>query len=81
TGRSYNDMAADADPNTGLAVYNSEDGGFIGVGGTSLATPEIAAYYALVGHGAGVENASWDYANLSRPGFHGDRFCRFPTFI
>ena len=65
TGRAYNDVAADADPNTGLAVYDSEEDGFIGVGGTSLATPEIAAYYALVGHNAGVANASWDYANSS----------------
>jgi hypothetical protein len=63
TGRSYNDVAAVADPHTGLSVYDSQYHGYIAVGGTSLATPLIAAYYALVGGGAGVGSASWDYTN------------------
>ena len=53
-GRAYNDVSADADPNTGLNVYDTVggSGGFTGwdpVGGTSLATPLTAAYEAVAG--------------------------------
>ena len=48
--RTNNDVAADADPNTGVAVYDTYDqGGWLEVGGTSVATPIIASIYALVG--------------------------------
>jgi len=47
TGRSYADLSADADPNTGLATY--DNGQWLQIGGTSLATPLIAAYYAITG--------------------------------
>jgi hypothetical protein len=53
-GRAYNDVSADADPDTGLNVYDT-DGGSQGcstwciVGGTSLATPLTAAYEAVAG--------------------------------
>lgn len=43
------DISADADPHTGLAVYNSLNGGWLQGGGTSLASPLIAAMYALAG--------------------------------
>ncbi len=65
SGRSYNDISAVADPYTGLYMYDSYWGGFSIWGGTSLATPMTAAYYALVGNDAGAGNASWDYANAS----------------
>ena len=48
TGRSYNDLSADGDPATGMSVYAKSDGGWEIVGGTSEASPLIAAYYALV---------------------------------
>lgn len=51
--RTMNDVAADADPATGAAVYDSVryDGmsGWFQVGGTSLSAPIIAAAYALAG--------------------------------
>ncbi len=50
--RVMNDVAADADPNTGAAVYDSDyygHSGWFEVGGTSLASPLIAATYALNG--------------------------------
>ena len=48
--RTDNDVAADADPDTGAAIYDSYDqGGWLEVGGTSEATPIIAATYALAG--------------------------------
>jgi PKD repeat protein len=58
-GRSYADVSADADPNTGLSVY--EAGSWSVVGGTSLATPVIAAYYAITA----TNNATpqWAYTN------------------
>jgi PKD repeat protein len=46
-GRAYADLSADADPNTGLAVYNQ--GNWSLIGGTSLSAPMIAAYYAITG--------------------------------
>lgn len=62
SGRSYNDLSADANPATGMDVYNTSDGGWEIVGGTSEASPLIAAYYALVGAGT---DPSWAYAHSS----------------
>ena len=48
--REDNDVSADADPNTGAAIYDSySQGGWLEVGGTSEATPIIASVYALAG--------------------------------
>jgi subtilase family serine protease len=48
--REDNDVSADADPNTGAAIYNTESqGGWLQVGGTSESSPIIAATYALAG--------------------------------
>ncbi|HET9850290.1 MAG TPA: dockerin type I domain-containing protein [Candidatus Saccharimonadales bacterium] len=46
TSRAVGDVSADADPSTGMAVYN---GGWEQVGGTSLASPLVAAIWALAG--------------------------------
>jgi len=62
-GRSYTDLSADADPDTGMQVYDSDDQGWLVVGGTSEATPLIAAYYALIGSAA--QDPSWAYANAA----------------
>lgn len=56
--RTVADISADADPNTGAAVYDSTryqgKSGWFKVGGTSLASPLIAGVYALSGNfGAG----------------------------
>jgi subtilase family serine protease len=50
--RTDNDVAAVADPNTGVAVYDTSngDGGWNQVGGTSAATPIIASVFALAGN-------------------------------
>jgi Putative Ig domain len=56
-----NDTAADADPNTGAAVYDTTNGngGWNEVGGTSESSPMIAAVFALAGNnGNGGENAA-----------------------
>jgi len=44
-----NDTAADADPDTGVAVYDTsnDNGGWVEVGGTSASSPMLAAMYAL----------------------------------
>ena len=57
TGRSYADVSADANPETGLAVY--DNGTWLEIGGTSLATPLIAAYYGVTG--VTNSNAGWAY--------------------
>ncbi|MGW9028618.1 Kelch repeat-containing protein [Streptomyces sp. NPDC055722] len=49
--RAIADVSADADPATGLGIYNSSPavGGWLQVGGTSLSSPLVAAMYALAG--------------------------------
>lgn len=69
--RTVNDVSADADPNTGAAIYDSEryDGvkGWFQVGGTSLAAPLVAATYALSSNlPAGVLENSLPYLDASR---------------
>lgn len=61
-GRAYDDISADADPYTGLDVYDSALEGWALVGGTSEATPLTAAYYALVG-GVADGDPEWDYTS------------------
>jgi subtilase family serine protease len=56
-----NDVAADADPNTGAAVYDTSNsnGGWEEVGGTSESSPIIASVFALAGNdGNGGNNAA-----------------------
>jgi hypothetical protein len=58
------DVSAVADPNTGLATYDSYgSGGWVVVGGTSASTPIIAAIFALTGHLN--SGPSWPYAHTS----------------
>ncbi|MEP6642337.1 MAG: S8 family serine peptidase [Gaiellales bacterium] len=64
--RGMNDVSADADPNTGAAVYNSAGArpGWIQVGGTSLSAPLIAGAYALAANSGTVTYpASLAYAH------------------
>jgi Big-like domain-containing protein/uncharacterized protein DUF11 len=65
--RTDNDVAADADPSTGVAIYDSySEGGWLEVGGTSASSPMIAAVYALAGTpAAGSVPASYAYADPS----------------
>ena len=67
--RTVADISADADPNTGSAVYDSVRyqgrSGWFQVGGTSLASPLIAAVYALAGNGANTIDGSYPYSHKS----------------
>ena len=58
TKRAVSDVSADADPYTGVAVYDStefdEAKGWATYGGTSVASPIIAATFALAGGAHGV---------------------------
>jgi hypothetical protein len=48
--RTDNDVAAVADPNTGVAIYNTySEHGWLEVGGTSASSPIIASTFALAG--------------------------------
>jgi putative Ig domain-containing protein len=56
-----NDVAADADPSTGAAIYDTSNGngGWNEVGGTSESSPIIASVFALAGNnGNGGNNAA-----------------------
>jgi hypothetical protein len=68
--RTENDVSADADPATGVAVddtYKTSEGtALFDVGGTSAATPIITATYALAGNPArGTYPASYPYQHAS----------------
>jgi hypothetical protein len=78
--RATADVSADADPASGLAVYDTANGagGWLQVGGTSLSSPLIAATYALAfsQHGpppAGTYPSSYLYTDyLAAPGQFND---------
>lgn len=75
TKRAIADVSADADPNTGAAVYDSTayngSTGWFQIGGTSLAAPLIAGMYALSGGvPASTNAASIPYASFSNSNSH-----------
>jgi subtilase family serine protease len=60
------DVSAVADPNTGVAVYDTLGyRGFMVAGGTSAAAPIIAGVYALAGNAALVTDASLAYSHAA----------------
>lgn len=82
-GRAVADVAAIADPATGVAVYDSETdegaSGWVTFGGTSAGAPIIASVYALAGNTAGVTDGSYVWThhpsgafNDVRSGSNGD---------
>ncbi|MDH2443525.1 S53 family peptidase [Amnibacterium sp. CER49] len=67
--RGVADVSAVADPNTGVAVYDSYVyqgvSGWLVFGGTSVAAPVIASVYALAGNAASVTYGSNPYSHTS----------------
>jgi subtilase family serine protease len=64
--RTVADVSADADPNSGAAVYDTYGyQGWLQVGGTSLASPLVAASYALAGNGSSTTYGSFPYTHRS----------------
>jgi hypothetical protein len=64
--RTANDIAAYADPNPGVAVYDSYLGskpGWRTYGGTSVAAPIVAGAIALAGNPSAMTDASYIYAH------------------
>ncbi len=65
--RTVADVAADADPNTGVSVYDSFKfqgvSGWLVFGGTSVASPIIASVYALAGNAGSVTYSSSAYSH------------------
>lgn len=65
TMRAQSDVSADANPNTGVAVYDSyRESGWLVFGGTSVATPIIASVFALANTTAN-NNDTYVYAHTS----------------
>jgi len=61
--RAYADVAAVADPNTGVAVYDTYGAsGWLVFGGTSVASPLVASVFALAGNPAST-GPSYPYAH------------------
>jgi len=63
TTRAASDISAVADPNTGVAVFNKNDGGFIVVGGTSASSPFVAGVFARYGISGASHDASFVYSH------------------
>lgn len=67
--RAEADVSADADPNTGVSVYDSYAyqgrSGWLVFGGTSVASPIIASVYALAGNASSVTYGSYPYSHTS----------------
>jgi subtilase family serine protease len=63
--RTVADVSADSDPDAGgVAIFDKAFGGWLEVGGTSVASPLIASVYALAGTPrAGTYPASYPYTN------------------
>jgi hypothetical protein len=62
--RTDNDVAAVADPDTPVAIYDSYDeSGWVDVGGTSVASPLIASVYALLGDDGQTPGGSYFYSH------------------
>ena len=64
--RTVADVAAVADPYTGVAVLDTTgSGGWTIFGGTSVASPIIAAVYALAGNTGSIGYGSYPYGHTS----------------
>lgn len=67
--RTVADVAADADPSTGVSVYDSfayqGSSGWLVFGGTSVASPIIASTYALAGNTASITSGSYGYSHTA----------------
>jgi subtilase family serine protease len=69
-GRTVVDVSAVGDPQTGVAVYDTDykrgsNHGWSVFGGTSVASPIVASVYALAGNEGGLAGASRTYADTS----------------
>jgi len=62
--RTAADVAAVADPNTGVAVYVQGD--WAVVGGTSASSPIVAAMIALAGNPSRLTSAEYIYSHASK---------------
>jgi len=67
--RTVADVSAVADPNTGVAVYDTfhlpQGGGWLVFGGTSVSAPIIGSVYALAGNAGSITYGSFSYSNLT----------------
>ena len=64
--RTVADVSADANPNTGVAVYDTyPSGGWLVFGGTSVGAPLIAAVYALAGNSSSIVYGSFPYSHTA----------------
>jgi subtilase family serine protease len=64
--RAVADVSAVADPNTGVAVYDTfRTGGWLVFGGTSVSAPIVAGVYALAGNAGAVAYGSYPYSHTS----------------
>ena len=73
--RSFGDVSADADPNSGAYIWMGTDtangGSWWGMGGTSLSSPIIASIFGLVGKvPTSVQSSAIPYGSFTAANFH-----------
>ena len=68
TMRNVPDVAAIANPLTGVAVYSALNGGWLTIGGTSVSSPLWAGFYSMVN--AATEGLGLGSAGFANPGLY-----------
>jgi subtilase family serine protease len=67
THRTVADVSADANPSTGVAVYDTfRSGGWLVFGGTSVSAPIVGSVYALAGNASSVNYGSYPYSHTAQ---------------
>jgi subtilase family serine protease len=79
TNRNLPDVAAVGDPLTGVAVYSAVNGGWLEVGGTSVATPIWAGYLSILD--SGLEYLNSEHLGFFNPTLYDLMFYPIPQLI
>ncbi|HET6151601.1 MAG TPA: S53 family peptidase [Marmoricola sp.] len=75
SGRANSDISIDSNPQTGLAVYNSHDGGWQVYGGTSAAAPYVAGMAARAGISSNPAAFAYAHPSLYNDVISGSNGC------
>jgi len=80
--RTVADVSAVADPNTGVAVYDSYgQSGWLVFGGTSVASPIVASMYAIAGNGAYTASSIYGHTASLRDVTSGSNGTCSPSYL
>jgi subtilase family serine protease len=82
TRRTVADVSAVADPNTGVAVYDSYgQSGWLVFGGTSVASPIVASMYAIAGNHVSTASSAYSHVSSLRDVVSGSNGNCAPSYL